>query len=132
MDLKESSDPKDDLRIVTRPYPSLWLLQTFLGMVCVWAMISVAQATFSVTKLTPLHTLNPNQAHWWELAQLPRLGPATSRAIVTYRESQQDDTHQGEPTFQQAEDLESVRGIGPRTVERIKPHLHFDPDLARF
>lgn len=68
--------------------------------------------------------LNPNDAPWWELAALPRLGEQTARRIVEYRAQRRrilDD-----PTasvFRRAEDLQAVHGIGPATVAAIRPFL---------
>ena len=56
-----------------------------------------------------------NQADWPELAELPEIGPTLARRIVTARES-------GGP-FVDHEDLRRVRGIGPLTLERMRPYL---------
>jgi competence ComEA-like helix-hairpin-helix protein len=66
--------------------------------------------------------LNPNIASASELAELPSLGPAKARAIVEYRQSQIGN----ENAFKNADDLENVKGIGSKTVEKIKPWLEFD------
>ena len=66
---------------------------------------------------TPTDTVrvcvNVNTASVGELQQLPRVGPATARRIVDYR------ARNGR--FASAEDLALVSGIGPKTVERLKP-----------
>ena len=54
-----------------------------------------------------------NQASEKELQQLPGIGPHTAGLIVAYR------TQHG--AFRRLEDLTAVRGIGKRTVERLKP-----------
>ena len=56
-----------------------------------------------------------NRASWPELAQLPRIGETIARRIVETREM--------EGPFLDHNDLQRVRGIGPRTVERIRPYL---------
>ena len=66
--------------------------------------------------------LNPNVASASELAELPSLGPAKARAIVEYRQSRAG----SENAFKNADDLEKVKGIGSKTVEKIKPWLEFD------
>ena len=66
--------------------------------------------------------LNPNVATVGELAELPSLGPAKAQAIVEYRQSQAG----SENAFKNADDLEKVKGIGSKTVEKIKPWLEFD------
>lgn len=50
---------------------------------------------------------------------LPGIGPALSKAIVDERNPARD-------PFRNPDDLERVHGIGPRTVERIRPFLTFE------
>ncbi len=66
-------------------------------------------------------TVNPNTAPWWELAAVPRVGPALAQMIVAHRE--QSPT---QPAFRQAADLDHVPGIGPATVRVIAPFMHFE------
>ena len=66
--------------------------------------------------------LNPNVATVGELAELPSLGPAKALAIVEYRQSQTGNKN----AFKNANDLEEVKGIGSKTVEKLKPWLKFD------
>jgi competence ComEA-like helix-hairpin-helix protein len=66
--------------------------------------------------------LNPNVASASELAELPSLGPAKARAIVGYCQSQAGNGK----AFKNADDLENVKGIGSKTVEKIKPWLEFN------
>jgi competence protein ComEA len=56
-----------------------------------------------------------NRADWPELAQLPDIGEVTARKIAASRES--------EGPFANIDDLKRVHGIGPKTVERIRPYL---------
>lgn len=56
-----------------------------------------------------------NRASEAELQQVNGIGPAIARAIVEYR------TKNG--PFQSLDDLESVPGIGPKTLEKLKPYL---------
>lgn len=56
--------------------------------------------------------VNLNKASESELTQLPGIGPSKATAIVKYR------TEQG--TFQTAEDLKKVTGIGEKTFEQLK------------
>jgi competence protein ComEA len=69
--------------------------------------------------------INPNTAPWWELTALPRIGEVTARAIVAHRKAAAT-APSATPAFTRAEDLAAVRGIGPKTVARIAPHLRFD------
>jgi len=61
--------------------------------------------------------VDPNRAAARELAHLPGLTPALARAIV-------EDRGRSGP-FAGADDLLRVRGIGPRRLELVRPHLAF-------
>jgi competence protein ComEA len=56
-----------------------------------------------------------NSAGWPELAQLPEIGETLARRIVEARLK--------DGPFLDHSDLRRVRGIGPKTLERIRPHL---------
>ena len=56
-----------------------------------------------------------NEADWPELAQLPRIGETLARRIVESRRR--------DGPFHNGEDLRRVKGIGPRTMERLRPYL---------
>lgn len=73
--------------------------------------------------------IDPNEAGWAELAQLPGIGEVFAKRIVTYREQHMPPG--GGRVFCRAEDLLAIRGIGPKTIERIRPRLQFPPDPAR-
>ena len=76
------------------------------------------------TPRAALSTIDPNTAPWWELTVLPGIGEQRARGIVAFREAaRESDTPAA--VFRSAEDLAPVHGIGPRTVEGIKPHLRF-------
>lgn len=65
---------------------------------------------------TPLaFTVDLNSAGPVELAQLPGVGPALARRIVDHR------TAVG--PFTRVDDLLDVPGIGPLSLERMRPHL---------
>jgi competence protein ComEA len=56
-----------------------------------------------------------NQADWPELCQIPEIGETLARRIVELR--------QQEGPYRDLNDLLRVRGIGPRTLEKMRPHL---------
>jgi competence ComEA-like helix-hairpin-helix protein len=60
--------------------------------------------------------LDPNRADVETLAALPGIGPARAAAIVAGRA--------GGP-YRTPRDLLRVHGIGPKTVERLRPFLYF-------
>lgn len=74
----------------------------------------------------PSGRINPNSASVASLARLPGIGLTRARAIIALRDSLQD--REGRtPVFRRAEDLAQVKGIGPATIDGIRPWLQFDP-----
>lgn len=76
--------------------------------------------------------IDPNTATWGELAaRLPGIGEVRANEIVTYREGRRAElgADDGTPVFRVPDDLQAVRGIGPKTVELIAPHLRFPEDV---
>lgn len=58
-------------------------------------------------------TVNINTADEEELDELPQVGPATAEAIIEHRLAN--------GRFRSVDDLQEVSGIGPATIEKIKP-----------
>ncbi len=56
-----------------------------------------------------------NEADWPELTVLPRIGETLARRIVESRDA--------EGPFADLDQLQRVRGIGPKTLEQIRPYL---------
>jgi competence protein ComEA len=56
-----------------------------------------------------------NRATWVEWMQLENIGEATARKIVADRQQR--------GPFRSIEDLSRVSGIGPKTLEKIRPYL---------
>lgn len=76
-------------------------------------------ATDSVIAPEPPPMVILNRAGEQELDALPGIGPAKARAILELRE------HKG-GRFSSLEDLLDVKGIGPATLERMRPRLRLD------
>lgn len=93
-----------------------------LGALClVLLAIMVSVRLWSVPPIDRLPAAPPaiapidiNAATEAELSALPRIGPALARRIV------EDRAVSGR--FASIDDLDRVPGIGPRTVEAIRPH----------
>jgi competence protein ComEA len=66
--------------------------------------------------------LDINAAGWAELSVLPGVGETLARRIV--------DSRAETGPFADVEALRRVRGIGPRTLERIRPYLRPVPSAA--
>jgi competence ComEA-like helix-hairpin-helix protein len=69
--------------------------------------------------------INPNIAPSVSLLRLQGVGSSRAEAIVTYRENFVEKGRKG-PAFQDVNDLQKVRGIGPRTAQNISQWLKFE------
>ncbi len=69
--------------------------------------------------------INPNDASPASLARLPGVGAVRAQAIVTYREKFRE-SGSGEPAFRDCDDLQKVKGIGPKTARSACEWLRFD------
>ena len=66
--------------------------------------------------------INPNTAEAASLVRLPNIGPKLAAAVIKYRETADSKG----PAFRCAADMENIRGIGPKTAEKIQPWICFD------
>jgi competence ComEA-like helix-hairpin-helix protein len=64
-------------------------------------------------------TIDLSSASEEELRELTGVGPALARRIVAWR-----DEHGG---FESVDQLAEVRGISPRVLEDLRPHVRADP-----
>lgn len=79
------------------------------------AKIEKEKKPFPVSKKEPLtEPIDVNHATAAELRRLPGIGPTLSQRIIETREQQ---------PFRSVEDLRRVRGIGVKTLERLRPHV---------
>lgn len=67
----------------------------------------------SPTGPTPEHPLSLNEASADQLQALDGIGPALSERIVEYRTTQRP--------FQRPAELKRIRGIGPKTLNDLRP-----------
>lgn len=75
--------------------------------------VTPAVATPVTPRLDAVRRIDVNTATLAELDMLPGVGPAIGRRIIDDREAN--------GPFASVDDLQRVSGIGPRTVEKIKP-----------
>jgi competence ComEA-like helix-hairpin-helix protein len=71
------------------------------------------------------HRINPNDATPASLMRLPGVGLSRAQAIVTYRQ-QFRQSGKGDLAFQDCNDLDKVKGIGPATVRDMCEWLKFE------
>ncbi|MHC4293539.1 MAG: ComEA family DNA-binding protein [Planctomycetota bacterium] len=72
--------------------------------------------------------INPNYAPVSSLSRLPGIGLARANAIINYRRNFQKNNHTALP-FISPNDLKKVKGIGPKTVESVKPFLKLQSNM---
>ena len=65
-----------------------------------------------------LFPLNINSATLKELQFLPTVGPGRAKTIIGYREKN--------GPFESLKDLDEIPGIGPATLEKLKPLIIFE------
>lgn len=69
----------------------------------------------TATTPKPVGKINLNRATKTELMTLPKIGAVTAERIIAYREE-----HGG---FKSIEELQNVKGIGPKTFDLIKGEI---------
>ncbi len=74
--------------------------------------VSIPSAASRLQEAAPL-SININTASAEELCRLPRIGPKTAARIIAYRDAN--------GPFKAKKELEKVRGIGPKTLEKLIP-----------
>ncbi|TWT64639.1 ComEA family DNA-binding protein [Allorhodopirellula solitaria] len=77
------------------------------------------------SRASPLIRLRLNDATAQELGLLPQIGPKMAERIIRYRRAQ--------PSMESWADIESIPGMGPSTIQTIRPWCAIDPstgDLA--
>jgi competence ComEA-like helix-hairpin-helix protein len=67
------------------------------------------------TKKPPAHPIDINSASSVQLQEVPGIGPATADKILAMRKSY--------GAFKSVDDLLSVRGIGPKRLEKMRKYL---------
>ncbi len=77
---------------------------------------STASSRKSSSAKLPSRPVNVNTASGAELETLPGIGPKTAAQIMTQRA--------GKP-FRSLNDLDEVKGLGPKKLEKLKPYVLF-------
>jgi len=69
--------------------------------------------------------INPNEAPLGSLVRLPGVGISRAEAIVAYRQNFRKRQKRSR-AFQTRDDLQKIKGIGPKTVQNITDSLKFN------
>ena len=115
---------------------TLWLHradQFFLGVLLIsllvlliahrWKLSESGKAEIEITNQQPreyFYSIDINRASWVEWAQLDGIGEKLARRIV-------EDRNQKGP-FRSVEDLNRVRGLGLKVIEKLRPFLKYNED----
>ena len=81
--------------------------------------LGAAPAVFPDRVTAATERIDPNTASIGSLRRLPGIGPMIAERLVEYRSARRA------PAFRSPDDLAGVSGIGPRTVEELRPFLEF-------
>ena len=88
-------------------------------MACYWVYRGGQRgALVMIDRAPPLQAhfqVDINRADWPEMIQLPAIGETLARRVITERNTN--------GPFRDLDELTRVRGIGLRTLERIRPYL---------
>jgi len=90
-------------------------LIAFLFVALVGLELALAPPCLSATKKPPAHPIDINSASSVQLQEVPGIGPATAEKILAMRKSY--------GAFKSVDDLLSVRGIGPKRLEKMRKYL---------
>jgi competence protein ComEA len=112
------------LRRIDQAMVALLVLSALVGLAGYWLiqggprgeLIEIDRAE----PLTARYQVDINKAEWFELAELPEVGETLARRIVESRNTN--------GLFKDNNQLRRVRGIGPRTLEKMMPYLLPLPD----
>jgi competence protein ComEA len=74
--------------------------------------------------------IDPNTATWPELARLPDIGETLAKRIVAYRREKRP-MFDPAPVFSALQDLDPIKGIGPKTLAEMEPFLKFSTSQAQ-
>ncbi len=90
-----------------------------------WLAIShpLQRSVPRIATIWPDMLIDPNRATEAQLDLLPGVGPELARRIVRHRDDQ--------GRFRSVAALTHVRGIGPRTLERVQPFVVIDNSLGQ-
>ncbi len=92
-----------------------WTVAVLLGVVLLLFGRQLLRGGGQASQHEPAGLVDVNSASRADLVQVPGIGPALADRILAYR--------QAHGPFPSIEALEKVRGLGPRTLARLRPFL---------
>ena len=98
----------------------LSIRRIFLALLAI--TVAVNPSTLAKKK-PPSHPINLNTAGATELQQVPGIGPSTAQKIL--------DTRKSYGSFKSVDDLLSIKGIGPRKLEKMRKYLTVGKPLSK-
>ena len=92
---------------------------------CIGLAVSNIQGSGQSCEIKLEGEINPNDAPIASLVRLPGIGIGRAEAIVAYREdfSKEDSDNRA---FRNCDDLQKIKGIGPKTAQNISKWLKFE------
>jgi competence ComEA-like helix-hairpin-helix protein len=103
----------------------------FVISVCVCALLCTgfAVSSFGVVRQSSIieldERINPNEASVSSMVRLPGIGISRAESIVAFRTNFIREDSGGQ-TFSNCDDLQKIKGIGPKTAENISEWLKFE------
>lgn len=98
------------------------ILTASAGFILCLALITSLQLPGDHVAFEP-EKINVNQAQIVSLQRLPGIGQVKAEAIVEFRAKNSDSA---DIVFRSAQDLTKIKGIGPKTVEKIERWIEFE------
>ena len=102
-----------------------FVISVCLAVCCSIGFISNLEQDLGRCRIELEGQINPNDAPIESLVRLPGVGPGRAGAIITYREKF-NEKNSGSVAFQNCDDLQKIKGIGPKTVQNVSEWLKFD------
>jgi competence protein ComEA len=99
------------------------LASTWLKSLCLCAIVLVAAGSLLADRVAAApqgsagggQQIDINKADEQQLAEIPGIGEAMAKRIIDFR--------QANGPFQRVEDLLKVKGIGEKSLEKLRPHV---------
>jgi competence ComEA-like helix-hairpin-helix protein len=96
--------------------------------VCALLCIGFAVSSFEAVRQSSIieldERINPNEAPVSSLVRLPGVGISRAEAIAAYRNN--FSAEERSKAFQNCDDLQKIKGIGPKTAQNISQWLTFE------